>query len=151
MMLTSSGRLDSENVSAHWPNLPISPRATSIACNTCSSDTRCGYRSGSSSSSDCHLASIPGNSLNSVINWCQSNGTTTTMNTSNTPMNRANTKPTATPPGTRSRSSATTSPCIRYASTIPASTGASMPPRVSTAVNARNSRTASTTASSSEK
>ncbi|MCY1382071.1 hypothetical protein D9M69_700530 [compost metagenome] len=66
-------------------------------------------------------------------------------------MNNAKTNPTATPPGTRRRSSVTTNPCIRYASTIPASTGASIPPRVRTAVNARNSRTASTTASSSEK
>ncbi|MNL79070.1 hypothetical protein D3C87_2055980 [compost metagenome] len=73
------------------------------------------------------------------------------MNTSSNPMNKANTSPTATQPGTRIRSSATTSPCIRYASTIPASTGASMPPSVRTAVNARNSRTANTTASSSEK
>ena len=34
--------IDSEKVSAHWPNLPISPRTDSIACSTCSSDTRCG-------------------------------------------------------------------------------------------------------------
>ncbi|MNP87580.1 hypothetical protein D3C76_1885880 [compost metagenome] len=53
--------------------------------------------------------------------------------------------------GTRRRSRALTRPCIKNARTIPASTGASMPPRVSTAVNARNSKTANTTASSSEK
>ncbi|MNY49440.1 hypothetical protein D3C86_1848630 [compost metagenome] len=94
---------------------------------------------------------MPGNSLNKVISWCHSNGTTTTMNTNNNPMNNAKTSPTATQPGTRRRSRVTTSPCIRYASTMPASTGASIPPRVSTTVNARNSSTASTTASSSEK
>ncbi|MNC62058.1 hypothetical protein D3C81_2182520 [compost metagenome] len=66
-------------------------------------------------------------------------------------MNNANTIPTAMPAGTRKRSSALTSPCIRKARTMPASTGASIPPRVSTTAKARNSRTASTTASSSEK
>ncbi|MNH22166.1 hypothetical protein D3C79_820090 [compost metagenome] len=94
---------------------------------------------------------MPGSSLNRVINWCHSSGTSTSMNTASAPMNRANTSITANRVGTRKRSRALTSPCIRNASTMPASTGASMPPRVSTAVKARNNRTASTTASSSEK
>ncbi|MNZ57883.1 hypothetical protein D3C78_758750 [compost metagenome] len=94
---------------------------------------------------------MPGNSLNKVINWCHSNGTSTSRNTASAPMNRANTTITASRVGTRRRSRALTSPCIRKASTMPASTGASMPPKVRTAVKARNSRTASTTASSSEK
>ena len=66
-------------------------------------------------------------------------------------MNKVNTSQTANRLGTFNRSRALTSPCIRNASTMPANTGASMPPNVSTTVKARNSKTASTTASSSEK
>ena len=40
--LTSIGRLDRENDSAHWPNLPASPRMLSISCTICASLIRFG-------------------------------------------------------------------------------------------------------------
>ncbi|MCY1364206.1 hypothetical protein D9M69_510010 [compost metagenome] len=66
-------------------------------------------------------------------------------------MKSAKTSHTASAWGSRRRSSRLTSPCMRKASTNPASTGASMLPRVRTAVKPSTRTTASTTASSSEK
>ena len=151
MMLTSIGKLDKENESAHWPNLPTSPRTPSINCSTCTSVISVGYRSGSSRNSDCHSPSMRGSSLNKVLNCCQSSGINTNRNSPSMLKNRVNTSHTATTCGKRRRSKAFTNPCIRNASTKPVSTGANIPPRFRIAAKPNTNKTASTTACSSEK
>ncbi|MDT4880172.1 hypothetical protein FQZ97_1159010 [compost metagenome] len=94
---------------------------------------------------------MPGSSWNKALSCCQSSGTSTQMISARAPMNSVKTIHTARPWGSRRRSSRLTSPCMRKASTSPASTGASMLPRVRTMVKPRTRNTASTTASSSEK
>ncbi|MDA1406546.1 Uncharacterised protein [Pseudomonas aeruginosa] len=42
MTFTTTGRLASDEVSAHWPIWPNSPRAVSMALSTCSSLIRLG-------------------------------------------------------------------------------------------------------------